>query len=545
MKKNYVKYLTISAFILTSLTSCGGAKSEMSPGYPESAVQYDNSSAPSEAYDYDAEACGSAPGDYYNSSSYDEYCAPYAGEEYSEFDENGFKSVNVNPLSTFSADVDTASYSNVRRMISSYGRVTDTNAVRVEEMINYFNYNYKAPENGDPFSVTTELSSCPWNSSAQLLSVGIRGKDIEISERTPMNIVFLLDVSGSMYSADKLPLMVQAFSMLAESLTAEDRVSIVTYAGNDAVLLEGAKGSDYKKISRVLESLEAGGSTNGSAGINTAYELAEKFFIKGGNNRVILATDGDLNVGVSTESGLKQLVESKRDNGIYLSVLGFGTGNIKDNKMETLADNGNGNYSYIDSMSEARKVLVEEMTGTLYTIAKDVKFQVEFNPALVSEYRLIGYENRLMKDEDFYDDKKDAGEIGAGHTVTAMYEIIPVSAGIPLKYQPAETETADTNGEYSDELLTVSIKYKNPDEDSSNTLKFPVKSDSYTDYPSENMQFASCVAEFGMLLKNSEYLGGEVSYSDITGTLAGLDGIYNDEYKAEFAELVKTAAKNS
>ncbi len=534
MKKNFIKYFVISVFALSSLASCGEAYDSADySAKTDNAATADEGACSDEAY-YDE--CASAEEPRFSNVS---------GEEYSQFAENGFRSVSTNPLSTFSADVDTASYANVRRMIKDYGRVTDTNAVRIEEMINYFSYDYSKPDDDAPFSVTTELSSCPWNSSAQLLSVGVQGKEISSSERVPMNIVFLLDVSGSMYSEDKLPLMVEAFSMLAENLTAEDRVSIVTYAGSDAVLLEGAKGSDYKKIIKVLNSLEAGGSTNGSAGINTAYELAEKFFIEGGNNRVILATDGDLNVGVSTEAGLKSLVESKRDNGVYLSVLGFGTGNIKDNKMETLADNGNGNYSYIDSMSEARKVLVEEMNGTLFTIAKDVKFQVEFNPELVSEYRLVGYENRLMNDEDFYDDKKDAGEIGAGHTVTAMYEIIPVSAGLPLKYQPAETEKAGSSGEYSDELLTVSIRYKNPDDDESNTLRFPVKSDKYTDYPSENMQFASCVAEFGMLLRESENISSEICYDRISETLSGLDSVHEDEYKAEFAELVRKAAANS
>lgn len=532
MKKNIIKYIVISTFVLSSLASCG-AKNE------ESYVPCTDSMTESEQYSAaDDAACDEG-------FSYDEYMAPTAGEEYSVFAENGFKSVKTSPLSTFSADVDTASYSNIRRMINDYGYVPDTDAVRVEEMINYFDYNYSAPENDEPFSVTTELGSCPWNSRSQLLSVGIKGKAVKDEEKVPSNIVFLLDVSGSMYSADKLPLMVEAFSMLSENLTGDDRVSIVTYAGSDAVLLEGAKGSDYKKINKVLSSLEAGGSTHGSAGINTAYELAEKYFIEGGNNRVILATDGDLNVGVTTESALTKLIESKRDSGVYLSVLGFGTGNLKDNKMEALADNGNGNYSYIDSKSEAEKVLVKEMNGTLYTIAKDVKFQVEFNPELVAEYRLIGYENRLMNDEDFYDDSKDAGEIGSGHTVTAMYEIVPVSAEIPLKYQSSEQEVSAEKGEYSDEMLTVSIKYKEPDSDASETLKFPVKKDAFTDFPSENMQFASCVAEFGMLLRKSEYISNEVSYNDICQKLAELDSIYEDEYKSEFADLVKTVAQNS
>lgn len=524
MKNNFIKYLIISTFVISSLASCG-AKEEVSSSY-----ETENNSRSEEYYSDETPAEeGETFIPEYNQS-----------EEYSEITENGFKSVSVNPLSTFSADVDTASYANVRRMINDYGMVTDTDAVRIEEMINYFDYNYSTPDDGRPFSVTTELGSCPWNSRNKLLSVGIKGKEITDEEKVPSNIVFLLDVSGSMHSDDKLPLMTEAFKMLSEELTADDRVSIVTYAGSDAVLLEGAKGSDYRKINKVLSSLKASGSTHGSAGINTAYELAEEYFIEGGNNRVILATDGDLNVGVTTSAGLTELIESKRDSGIYLSVLGFGTGNLKDDRMEALADNGNGNYSYIDRISEAEKVLVKEMNGTLYTIAKDVKLQVEFNPELVSEYRLIGYENRLMKDEDFYDEKKDAGEIGAGHTVTAMYEIVPVSSGLPLKYQKNETKAPE--GEYADELLTVSIAYKDPQTDMPDLLKYPVKTEQFTDFPSENMQFASCVAEFGMLLRGSSFISDDISYSDITKTLEDLDSIYEDDYKAEFAKLVKKVA---
>lgn len=524
--KNKILTLTLAAaFVLTAFTGCSDAGSE-----------------------YPADNFGNASGNYYNGGniqnetndceeySYYEPDQSYSTEEYAKIPENGFKSVAAAPLSTFSADVDTASYSNVRRMINDYGYVTDKDAVRLEEMINYFNYDYAPPKDDVPFSVTTELSGCPWNEKNKLLSIGIKGKEIQDEERIPSNIVFLLDVSGSMNSPDKLPLMINAFSMLAENLTEDDRVSIVTYAGSDNILLEGTAGNDCESIISALSSLTAGGSTYGSAGINTAYELAEKFFIENGNNRVILATDGDLNVGLTSEDELKKLISSKRDSGIYLSVLGFGTGNIKDNKMETLADNGNGNYSYIDSISEAQKTLVEEMGGTLYTIAKDVKFQVEFNPALVSEYRLVGYENRLMNDEDFYDDKKDAGEIGSGHTVTVLYEITPVSADIPLKYQQSEIKDNSEN-EYSDELLTVSIKYKEPDGEESKLLKYPVSNSQFTDFPSENMRFASCVAQFGMLLKESEYTA-DITYHDIEAELSSLDCIHEDKYKTEFAELV-------
>ncbi len=526
MKKHTLKCLFASTLVITSFTSCGAKEEAISSKSEESFYYEPAESVADESLSYSTST---------NNSDF----AYVGSEEYSEIVENGFKSVEVNPLSTFSADVDTASYANIRRMINDSGYIYDTNAVRIEEMINYFDYNYEAPTD-TPFSVTTEMAECPWNTENKLLSIGVKGQEIE-TDRIPSNIVFLLDVSGSMYSEDKLPLMAEAFCMLAENLTENDRVSIVTYAGADAVLLKGTPGSEYDEISAVLNSLEAGGSTNGAAGINTAYELAEKYFIEGGNNRVILATDGDLNVGVSTVDGLEKLISEKRETGVYLSVLGFGTGNIKDNKMETLADKGNGNYAYIDSISEARKTLVEEMGGTLFTIAKDVKFQVEFNPAYVSEYRLIGYENRLMNDEDFYDDKKDAGEIGAGHTVTALYEITPVKSDIPLKYQPEEAaDTPET--EFAGEWLTVSVSYKAPDSDESSILKFPVSEDKITDFPSENMQFATCVAEFGMLLAESEY-SGDVTYDDILNTLYDLDCISQDKYKQEFVELVEKVAE--
>ncbi len=522
MNKNTLKCLLTSAVIAASFTSCAAENGDF----------YSTTDGISNYYYYTEES--KSENSYSPSKNNSDYLYENT-EEYSEIVENSFESVITNPLSTFSADVDTASYANIRRMINDYGYVSDKNAVRIEEMINYFDYNYEPPTD-KPFSVTTEISECPWNTANKLLSIGVKGKEIE-TERIPSNIVFLLDVSGSMYSEDKLPLMVEAFSMLAESFTENDRVSIVTYAGEDAVLLTGVPGNEYGEISAVLNSLQASGSTNGASGIVTAYELAEKYFIEGGNNRVILATDGDLNVGVSSVDGLEKLISEKRETGVYLSVLGFGTGNIKDNKMEILADKGNGNYAYIDSISEARKTLVEEVGGTLFTIAKDVKFQVEFNPAYVSEYRLVGYENRLMNDQDFYDDKKDAGEIGAGHTVTALYELTPVGSGIPLKYQPEETEQI-TETEVTDEWLTVSVSYKEPDSDESNILKFSVGKDKITDSPSENMQFASCVAEFGMLLRESEY-SGDITYHDVLTTLNTLECVYKDKYKHEFMELVE------
>ena len=460
-------------------------------------------------------------------------------EEYSAITENSFKSVIADPLSTFSADVDTASYSNLRRIIRDGGSIPQ-DAVRIEEMINYFHYNYPEPQSGEPFSVTTEIADCPWNADTKLMMVGMKAKDIDMQQRKPMNLVFLIDVSGSMYDSDKLPLVQKAFQMLTEELTEQDRVSIVTYAGEDSVVLEGASGSDGLRIREAIDALEAGGATAGAAGINTAYDIAEKNFIKGGNNRIILATDGDLNVGVSSEAELKKLVEKQRKRGIFLSVLGFGTGNIKDNKMETLADNGNGNYAYIDSETEARRVLVEEMGGTLETVAKDVKFQVEFNPAYIKGYRLIGYENRMMSAEDFADDTKDAGEIGAGHTVTALYEIADLNsemtfASSNLKYSDTET-TGTENGEY----CTVSVRYKEPDEDESKLLTYPVADAAYTEHMSGNLRFASAVAAFGLILRDSEYKG--TASRELVLDLVSENDTANDQYKAEFVDLVREAS---
>lgn len=468
--------------------------------------------------------------------TYDEY---YNTEEYNEIIENGYKSVAANPLSTFSVDVDTASYANVRRMIE-YGDYINPDAVRIEEFINYFDYDYSEPTTNDPFSVNVEMSDCPWNEETKLMLVGLKAEDIKKSEREPLNLVFLIDVSGSMFSEDKLPLVQKAFTMLTETLTEDDRISIVTYAGDEKVVLKGTSGEDKDKIIDAINSLEAGGSTYGEAGINRAYDIAERYFIDGGNNRVILATDGDLNVGLSSEEELTELIEEKRESGVFLSVLGFGTGNVKDDRMEALADHGNGNYSYIDSEMEAKKVLVEEMAGTLYTVAKDVKIQVEFNPVNVSGYRLIGYENRALADKDFHDDTKDAGEIGAGHTVTALYEIVLNESGtsIPeaeLKYQQ-NTSTGN-----KDELLTVSLRYKQPDEDESKLLAVPVTDEVYTKKMPENLTFAAAVAEFGMVLRNSEFKGS-ASCDHILELLEDYD-YRSDDYKTEFVYLVRTMDK--
>lgn len=470
------------------------------------------------------------------------YQAAYGGgdfntEEYNYISENGYKTTVKEPLSTFSVDVDTASYSNLRRYINS-GQQIPADAVRIEEMLNYFSYDYPEPENGDPFSVTTEYSDCPWNEDNRLLLIGLQAKEIDFSRRPPSNLVFLLDISGSMYSDDKLPLVQKSFTMLAENLTQKDRVSIVTYAGYESVVLDGVSGDQTARIAAALDDLEAGGSTAGAAGIEKAYELARKNYISGGNNRVILATDGDLNVGISSEGELTRLIQEKKKDGVHLSVIGVGTGNLKDNKMEALADNGDGNYNYIDSIFEAKKVLVDEMGGTLVTVAKDVKIQVEFNPRYVSGYRLIGYENRLLNQEDFNDDKVDAGEIGSGHCVTALYEIIPAqsegTSDSQLKYQ-APADVSD-----STELLTVSLRYKAPNGNKSTLLTYPVESGSYTRELSENLSFAAAVAEFGMVLRDSEYKGN-ATYDTVLALAEPCIHAHTDDYKKEFLQLAEKA----
>lgn len=467
-------------------------------------------------------------------------------EEYSSIREIGYKSVANEPLSTFSADVDTASYSNLRRMIEDGYSLEDipSGAVRIEEMLNYFSYDYNLPEGEEPFGVTTVIGDCPWNEDAKLLQIGLKTEEIDFSEAPETNLVFLLDVSGSMYSDNKLPLLQKSFAMLVEELTEKDRVSIVTYAGKDEVVLEGVSGDEKAVIREALESLEAGGSTNGADGIETAYRLAEEYFIEGGNNRVILATDGDLNVGVTSESALEELIMEKKESGVFLSVLGFGTGNLKDNKMETLADRGNGNYAYIDSLGEAKKVLVEQMGATLVTVAKDVKLQVEFNPAYVKGYRLLGYENRILQTEDFDDDTKDAGEIGAGHMVTALYEIIPVDSAqeIPeteLKYQSGQGSAGVENGEW----LTLKIRYKEPEADESKLCAYPVTEEAYTENPGEDFYFAAAVAELGLLIRDSEYKK-DASFENIRELLKQVD-TQADEYKDEFEYLVKKLQRNS
>jgi Ca-activated chloride channel homolog len=474
-----------------------------------------------------------------------------AGERYARFDENRPRTSSEQPRSTFSIDVDTASYANVRRFLTS-GRLPPPDAVRIEEMVNYFRYDYPQPVGDRPFSVTLEAAECPWHSGRRLVRIGLEGRDIDRRERPAGNLVFLIDVSGSMAAANKLPLVKQALAMLVEELTENDSVAIVTYAGDAGVKLPATSGDQKEKILAAIESLSSGGSTHGSAGINLAYEQAAERFIAGGANRVILATDGDLNVGVTSDEALVDLIKRKAAGGTFLTVLGFGEGNLQDAKMEKIADNGNGVYAYIDGAREARKVLVEQLTGSTITIAKDVKIQVEFNPAQVASYRLLGYENRIMAAEDFRNDRKDAGEIGAGHSVTALYEIELVgdggegSAGAePLKYQPPQPkpapEAALVDGATSRELLTVKLRWKKPEGDASTLDEVPlVDRGGAFEQASAELRFAAAVAAFGMVIRNSEYKG-EATLPLVAKIAAGALGPDRGGYRAEFLDLVRKA----
>jgi Ca-activated chloride channel family protein len=465
-------------------------------------------------------------------------------ESYATIKENGFQNPFKNPLSTFSIDVDAASYSNVRRFINN-GSLPPKDAVRVEEMINYFDYEYPQPKGTAPVNIITEISTAPWNTNHKLVQIGLQGKKIATDNLPASNLVFLIDVSGSMNEPNKLPLLVSSFKLLADQLRAKDKVAIVVYAGRSGLVLPATAGTDKAKIKEALNALSAGGSTAGGAGIELAYKVAGQNYIKGGNNRVILATDGDFNVGASSDKDMQTLIEEKRKTSIYLTVLGYGMGNIKDSKMETLANKGNGNYAYIDNISEARKVLINEFGGTLFTIAKDVKLQVEFNPEKVQAYRLVGYENRLLEDRDFNDDTKDAGEMGSGHTVTALYEIIPMgvkssfSGAIDdLKYQ--ENKKVKTNGN-SKEMLTVKLRYKDPNGHTSKMIQEAVVDHSSPLInTSNNFRFAASVAEFGMLIRQSDFKQN-ASFERVIQTASGAMGADKEGYRSEFIKLVKSA----
>jgi len=467
-------------------------------------------------------------------------------EQYDPIVENPFRSALREPLSTFSIDVDTASYANVRRFLRQ-GSLPPADAVRIEEMVNYFRYRYPQPEGNDPFSLNLEVAQCPWSDGHRLVRIGLKGREIDRKQRGPSNLVFLLDVSGSMAEPDKLSLVQQAMKMLVEELTEDDRVAIVTYASTTGVRLEPTNGSQKQKIVQCIESLTAGGSTNGAAGIQLAYELAARHFLPKGTNRVILATDGDLNVGITQDDELVRLIRDKAKTGVMLTVLGVGTGNLKDSKLEKLADKGNGLYAYLDTEREARRVLVEQIAGSLVTIAKDVKIQVEFNPAEVQSYRLVGYENRRLAARDFDNDKKDAGDIGAGHTVTALYEIVPGPARpeagaekLALKYQqPAKGELAEAAS--SGELLTLRLRFKRPGEDQSTLTERVLKDDRKRfAQASTDFQFAAATASFGMLLRGSPYRGS-ATFKAVEEIAASSLGDDPGGHRAELLDLVRRA----
>ncbi len=464
-------------------------------------------------------------------------------EGYSAIHENGYKKAVKNPLSTFSIDVDAASYSNVRRFLKE-GSKPPIDAVRIEEMINYFNYDYKQPNNEHPFSITNEVAECPWNSENLLLHIGLQGKKIETENLPASNLVFLLDVSGSMDSPNKLPLLKKAFKLLVGQLRENDRVAIVVYAGSSGLVLPSTSGSKKEDILNALNRLNAGGSTAGASGLKQAYKVASENFIDGGNNRIILATDGDFNIGESSNAEMERLIEKEREKGIFISVLGFGMGNYKDDKMEIIADKGNGNYAYIDNILEAKKVLVNEFGGTLFTIAKDVKIQIEFNPAVVAEYRLVGYENRMLASEDFADDKKDAGELGSGHNVTALYEIKLVTnqkkQDQELKYQNTSLNATAYSG---NELATVKFRYKKPEGKKSLLLEKIIPNTQIDKRElSSNFKFSASVAGFGLLLRESQFKGN-CSFDMLINLAQQSKGEDKEGYRSEFIQLMKLAEK--
>ncbi len=582
MKKQIISAILMAALVTPALTGCGitfnkaegtscvsESPAYIEPEYNESSALAENVSNNCSEYvepEYSeggytdsastaqAEECYAASdtealksAGYSRSINYDDALCPgnyfvpeynCGNEKYTSVAENVFKDALSSPLSTFGADVDTASYSNLRRMINDGAGLYDIpkGSIRTEELVNYFNYGYRSPRRGDAFAVNAQIIDCPWNDETKLVNLGIKAREVKDTADIPSNIVFLVDVSGSMNNYDKLPLLQMGFDMLVDDLDKNDRVSIVTYASSSDVVIAGVPGNEHSKIKRAVNSLEASGSTNGGEGIKTAYRLAEKFFIEGGNNRVIMATDGDLNVGITSVDELEDLISDKKEGGVFLSVLGFGTGNYNESTLETLADKGNGNYSYIDCLSEAKKVLVDEFNSTLFTVAKDVKFQIEFNPRYVSEYRQIGYENRAMAARDFDDDTKDGGEIGSGHEVTVMYEIKlndGYDSGKKLRYQD---EKLSELGAESDEWMMVSVRYKEPDEDSSKLMTFPISKECYTHRPDCDTLFAAYVAECGMILNDSDYTGS-ISIEKVSKQIASLD--LNDEYKEEFAQLIR------
>jgi len=540
MRQRRISFL-ISALLIFNilLSGCSGDRSSVATNSANSASK-EAQPYPTPAYATNAasSAANTTAVDAKKSLSYDSE-EETKGERYAEINENPFLETKYAPLSTFSIDVDTASYSNVRRYIND-GNLPPKDAVRIEELVNYFEYDYPQPVGNVPFSVTNEVAVCPWNTKHKIVSIGLQGKKIALDNTPPSNLVFLLDVSGSMNSPDKLPLLKQGLKILTNQLKPQDRVAIVVYAGSSGLVLPST--NDKNQILRSLDNLEAGGSTNGGQGIQLAYKVAQENFINNGNNRVILATDGDFNVGLTGDDELVKMIEQKRQGNIFLSVLGFGSGNLNDSMMEKLSNKGNGNYAYIDSAEEARKALGQQVAGTLYTIAKDVKIQVEFNPAKVAGYRLLGYENRLLANRDFNDDKKDAGEIGAGHSVTALYEIVPAGQkvendGIELKY--SQVQPSDTN--FSDELLTVKLRYKEPKENDSKLLIIGLLDKSVSiENASDNLKFASAVAQFGLLMRDSRFKGNS-SFASLKNLANSSLGNDLKGYRNDFIQLVNKA----
>lgn len=527
--KRVFSMLMIAILCVGLFAGCGKETSK-----PVSKSDLKENGAPSIAIPADANEVGMLDG-FASVKEVDVPVLDWDTEEYNYVKENTFQSVKANPFATFAADVDTASYANFRRQVL-HGEEVRSDSIRAEEMLNYFHYDYKEPEGNDPFGVNTEVAPCPWNDKAELLLVGLQAKPMDVEKMPRSNLVFLIDVSGSMYGGNRLPLVQRSFMTLVDTLSENDIVSIVTYASGQDIILDGVSADNKNEIMTAIEGLEANGGTYGSKAIEMAYEIAEKHFIEGGNNRIIMATDGDLNVGITSESELTRLVKEKASNGVFLSILGYGMGNYKDNKLESMADNGNGNYAYIDSIDEARKVLVDEAGGTLFTVAKDVKLQVEFNPAVVKGYRLIGYENRVMAASDFADDTKDGGEIGAGHQVTALFEIIPVGSDYEIpevesRYGQNKTESETA---FADEICTVNIRYKEPEGSESILLVYPVTKESVQEKMSKNLTWAAGVAQVAMLLTNSEYKGN----SDYETIREMLKPIADDDFREEFVYLI-------
>jgi len=475
--------------------------------------------------------------------SSDQFIAPFPTrpqfnrESYNYNPENSFIVTRNDPLSTFAIDVDTASYSNIRRFLHN-GQLPPAGAIRIEEMVNYFSYSYPEPQS-EPFSISTELGPCPWNTKNKLVKIGIKAKDLDKSRLPPSNLVFLIDISGSMSHQNKLPLLKKSMEMLIAELNKKDRISIVVYAGSDRIVLRPTPGDKKDLIHKAIQTLTSEGSTHGSSGIKTAYALAEQSFMPAGNNRIILASDGDFNVGVTSRGELEQLIAEKKESGVYLTVLGFGMGNFHDDTMEILADRGNGNYAYIDSLLEAKKVLIKERTSTLFALADDVKLQIEFNPARVGGYRLLGYENRALADEDFNNDKRDGGEVGIGHTITALYEIIPAGSEAIPRIDPLKYQKTVEKDQKSDEILTVKLRYKPRGGKESLLCSHSLANDSKPQKTaSVDFRFATAVAGYGLLLKHSEY-GGKINYSDLIALAGSARGDDSNGYRAEFVQLLE------